>query len=193
MLRVPQPMEFHFLPSPASSVSAAALSAGWASHSFVLEAPIAYDVRMEYISRIPTLSADYDTTTGWIDKIDVSWIEGHPFTTWIMEHFPEEYDTISDFELLFGDRDRDGITNYLEFATFSSPNSAAINFWVTVRSRLKLKLRAEGVHSRPVLILRPDIGVKIEPFSISRHRTFKELIFTMNYISARICLSGIPS
>ena len=136
--------EFETSPEPAEFLANGILAAGWSNHSFLLESPIVHNVEIEYASRPLAFSSNYDTTTGWIDKLNVSWIEGHPFTEWIIEHFPEEYETITDFELLFGDRDKDGITNYMEFATFSSPNSSETNFWLT-REQVEIEIGTGGV------------------------------------------------
>ena len=70
-----------------------------------------------------------DDAPGLINRIKLSWPEDHPFTTWIKWALPHKFDTISDFELLFGDEDGDGIQNIVEYATLSSAVSKSSNVW----------------------------------------------------------------
>jgi len=63
---------------------------------------------------------EFDKSEGLLAKVTATWAEGYHFTDWIKQSLPYHYDTISDLELIFGDLDGDGVSNFAEYATLSS-------------------------------------------------------------------------
>jgi subtilisin family serine protease len=129
---------FTFTPNSVNPAHWLSLSGNWIRQQIRLETLEPFKVFLAFDSHKPLGEDEFDTSRGSIDKVQVSWIEGHPFTRWLKRHYPLNYQSLTDLEILFGDDDDDGVYNFLEFATMSSPTIPGSNVWIE-------RNRTEGV------------------------------------------------
>jgi hypothetical protein len=97
----------------------------------------------------PSYPGQFDAASGWIGSIKAKWPKDSSITRWIKWALPYSWETITDFELMFGDEDGDGVQNIFEYATLSSA--------VTPGSNIRVVRGADGRDER-ITFYKPFVG-----------------------------------